>query len=139
MPAALSVLPAGLVLVATALAERAGAETAVFYLFLLGVAVTAASGLAAFGRVIDAANGGGTPVLGRLQGALAALLVAVCVVGAVGRSPIAQALGAPGLAPSALGLGFVVLVLLAFASLAPVKRSGAAHRRGASRASTSAR
>jgi hypothetical protein len=118
VPLTLSAVPAGLVLAAVALAERAGAETAVFYLFLLGIAVSAAGGLAAFGRLVDVANGGGTPVLGRFQAGLAAALVAVFLVGAVARSPVVLELGAPGLAPAAVALGFLVLGLQALAALA---------------------
>jgi hypothetical protein len=116
VPLTLTGVPAGLVLGAIALAERAGAETAVFYLFLVGIAVSAAGGLAAFGRLVDVANGGGTPPLARVQAGLAAALVAVFLVGAVARSPVVLELGAPGLAPAAVVLGFCVLALQALAA-----------------------
>ena len=118
----LLVLPAGLVLLAIALAERWHAETAVFYLFLAGIPVSAAGGLAAFGRLVDGVNGGLAPGLARVEGALAAALVATFVVGAAARSPVALELGGPGLAPAALVLGFVVLALQALAALARAVR-----------------
>jgi hypothetical protein len=122
VPLTLTALPAGLVLGALVLAERAGAETAVFYLFLVGIAVSAAGGLAAFGRLVDAANGGGTPPLARFQAGLAAALVAVFLVGAVSRSPVVLELGMPGLAPAAVVLGFCVLGLQALAAALPASR-----------------
>lgn len=122
MPLTLTAVPAGLVLGAIALAERAGAETAVFYLFLVGIAVSAGGGLAAFGRLVDVVNGGGTPPLARFQAGLAAALVAVFLVGAVARSPIVLELGAPGLAPAAVVVGFAVLVLQALAAAVPAGR-----------------
>ena len=121
MPATLSVLPAGIVLLAAALAERAGAESAVFYLFLVGIAVSGAAGLAAFGRLVDAANGSGTPALGRFQAGLAAFLVALLVAGAASRSPVGLEADAPGLAPVAIVAGFVVLALQGLVALIPVR------------------
>jgi hypothetical protein len=117
VPFTLTAVPAGLVLGAIALAERAGAETVVFYLFLLGIAVSATGGLAGFGRLVDVANGDGTPALGRFQAGLAAALVGVFLVGAVARSPVVLELGAPGLAPAAVVLGFLVLGLQAIAAV----------------------
>jgi hypothetical protein len=117
VPATVTLVPPGVALAALALAEREGAATAVFYLFLLAIVVSAASGLAGFGRLVDVANGGGTPVLGRLQAALAALLVAVLVAGAVSRSPVALELDAPGLAPVAIATGLILLAAQAFLSL----------------------
>ncbi len=118
----LTVLPAGLVLLAIALAERWNAEGAVFYLFLAGIAVSAVGGLAAFGRLVDAVNGGDSPAVARLQGILAGTLVALFVVGAAGRSPVSLELGAPGLGHTALVLAVVVLALQAVTAFAPLRR-----------------
>jgi hypothetical protein len=118
----LTVVPAGLVVLAIALAERWNAEGAVFYLFLAGIPVSAVGGLTAFGRLVDAVNGGLTPAGVRVQGVLAGTLVALFVVGAAGRSPVSLELGAPGLGHAALVLVVVVLALQAVAALAPVRR-----------------
>jgi hypothetical protein len=118
----LTVVPAGLVLLAIALAERWNAEGAVFYLFLAGIPVSAVGGLAAFGRLVDAVNGGLAPTAARIQGVLSGTLVALFVFGAAGRSPVSLELGAPGLGHAALVLAAVVLALQAIAALAPVRR-----------------
>ena len=118
----LLVLPVGLVLLAIVLAERWHAETAVFYLFLVGIPVSAAGGLAAFGRLVDGVNGGLAPTLARLQGVLAAALVGSFVLGAAARSPVTLELGGPALAPAALVLGFALVALQALAALARAAR-----------------
>lgn len=118
----LAVVPAALVLLAIALAERWSADGAVFYLLLAGIPVSAVGGLAAFGRLVDAANGGVSPAGARLQGILAGTLVALFVVGAAGRSPVSLELGAPGLGHVALVLAAVVLALQALTALAPIRR-----------------
>jgi hypothetical protein len=116
----LTVLPAGLVLLASALAARRGSESALFYFLLLGIPVSAAGGLAAFGRIVDEANGSGTAALARFQGALAALLVFVFFLGAVATRSLGLELGAPGLASAAIALGFLVLALQTLAAILPV-------------------
>jgi hypothetical protein len=118
----LVVVPAGLVLLLAALADALGASTAVFYLFLLGIVVSSAGGLAAFARIVDEANGSGPPPLARLQGYLSATLVGLFVVGAAARSPVSLELGAPGLTKAALVLALVVLSVQALAALVPVRR-----------------
>ena len=118
----LTVVPAGLVVLAIALAERWNAEGAVFYLFLAGIPVSAAGGLAAFGRLVDAVNDGLPPTGIRIQGALSGTLVALFVLGAAGRSPVSLELGAPGLGHAALALAAAVVALQAVAALAPVRR-----------------
>ena len=122
MPPTVTVAPAGAILLAIAVAERAGAERAVFYLFLLATVVGATGALAGFGRLVDAANGGGTPALGRFQAALAVAFVGLCVLGASARSPLALELDAPGLAPVALVLAGCVLALQALTALVAVRR-----------------
>ena len=120
MPALPTLVPSGLVLGVLALADQAGAGAALFYLFLVGIVVTVAAGLAGFGRLVDAAAGGSVPVLGRVQAVLSAALVALLVAGAASRSPAALALEAPGLASVAIVAGLVVLVVQLFASLVAV-------------------
>ncbi len=120
MPALLTIVPSGLVLAALALADRRGGGGALFYLFLVGIVVTAAAGLAGFGRLVDAADGGSLPLLGRLQAGLSALLVVLLVAGAASRSAAALAFETPGLASVAITAGFVVLGVQAFASLVAV-------------------
>jgi hypothetical protein len=115
----LAVAPAGLVLLLAALADGLGASTLVFYLFLIGIVVSAAGGLAAFARIVDEANGSAPPPLGRLQGYLSAVLVALFVVGAAARSPVSLELGAPGLTRAALVLGLLVLSLQTLTALIP--------------------
>ena len=110
----------GVFLLAAAVAHEAGASTAVFYLFVLGIPVSAAAGLVAFDRLL-AAEGRQT-ALGRLEAFLAGTLVAVFVLGAAARSPFALELDMPGLAGAALALGVCVLVLQALAALAPSRR-----------------
>jgi hypothetical protein len=118
----LVVVPAGLVLLLAAAADGAGAQTAVFYLFLLGIVVSVAGGLASFARIVDEANGSGPPPLGRLQGYLSATLVGLFVIGAAARSPVSLELGAPGLTRAALVLAALVLSLQALTALVPERR-----------------
>jgi len=113
-------LPPALVLVAAAGADAWDAATAAFYLFLLGIPVSAAVALAVLARLVDAANRARETTLNRLQVLLAGILVAVFVVGAAVRSPLA--VEAPGLAGAALVFGFCVLAAQTFAALAPVRR-----------------
>jgi hypothetical protein len=118
----LVVAPAGLLLLLAALADGLGASTVVFYLFLVGIVVSAAGGLAAFARIVDEANGEGPPPLARLQGYLSAALVGLFVIGAAARSPVSLELGAPGLTRAALVLAFLVLSLQALTALFPLRR-----------------
>jgi len=118
----LVVAPAGLLLFLAAWADAVGAATVVFYLFLLGIVVSAAGGLAAFALVVDEANGSEPPPLARLQGYLSAALVGLFVVGAAARSPVSLELGAPGLTRAALVLALFVLSLQALAALLPSRR-----------------
>jgi hypothetical protein len=113
-------IPAALLLGAAAWADARGSGAAAFYLLLLGIPITAASGLAFLARLIDAANGARETTLDRLQALLAGILVAVFVAGAAVRSPLA--VEAPGLAGAALLLGFCVLAAQALATLAAVRR-----------------
>jgi hypothetical protein len=116
-------LPAALALLAVALADRLGLDGAVFYLFLLGIPVTGAAAIAAFGRFVDAVDRGGDGSVERFQAFLAAFLVVVFVVGAASRSPMSLELEAPGLARVALVIGFLVLGAQGAASLlVPARR-----------------
>jgi predicted CDP-diglyceride synthetase/phosphatidate cytidylyltransferase len=108
------------VLLAVAWAQEAGAAEAVFYLFLLGIPVSAAAGLIALDRLVS--SPGAQSPLRRLEAMLAGFLVAVFVLGAAARSPFVLELQVPGLAGAALALGFCVLALQALAGLAPVRR-----------------
>jgi hypothetical protein len=118
----LQLVPAALVLVVVAAADRLGLATAVFYLFLVGIPISGASALAAYGRLVDAVDAGRPTAGPRLQAALAALLVAMFVVGAGSRSPTWLELEAPGLARAALVLGFLLLAAQAVAALVPARR-----------------
>ena len=118
----LLLVPAALVLVAVAAADRLGLEAAVFYLFLLGIPVSGACALSAFGGVVDALDRGRSAAVERLQAALAALLVAIFVVGAASRSPMSLELEAPGLARAALVVGFLLLGAQAVTALVPERR-----------------
>jgi hypothetical protein len=108
--------PAGL-LVAVALADRAGAEAVAFYCCLAGLVVCAAGGLAALGRLVD----GAAPPLGTLRAVLAAALAVVFFAGAAARSPGALAGAVSGLADLVLVAGLVLCGLLALVAL-PVRR-----------------
>jgi hypothetical protein len=121
-PLTLRLVPAALALVAVAAAERFGLESAVFYLFLVGIPVSGAGAIAAYGRFLDAVDRGRPGSHERVQAALGAFLVAVFVVGAASRSSVSLDLQAPGLARVALVLGFLVLAVQAFAALVPARR-----------------
>ena len=109
-------------LVAAALAARVAAPRDLFYLFLLGIPLSGAAALTAFGALVDAAERG-TPTAGaRLHALLAGALVAVFVGGAAARSPVSLDFATPGLARLALALGLVVLALQALAALVRVRR-----------------
>ena len=118
----LRVVSAALVLVAVAVADRLGLETAVFYLFLAGIPVSGACALSALGAVVDSDLRGRPGAAERLQAGLAALLVAIFVVGAASRSPLALELEAPGLARAALVVGFLLLAAQAVTALVPERR-----------------
>jgi hypothetical protein len=109
-------------LAATAAAEASGSASAAFYLFVLGVPVSAATGLFAFGRLVDAVNGGGFGLGRRIEAVLAGLLVFALVVGAAARSPVAFGQGFPGIARAALGLACAALALQALVATAAVRR-----------------
>ncbi len=108
------------VLLGAAWAHEAGAARAAFYLFLLGIPVSAAAGLVALDRLVSA-PGRQTPRC-RVEAMLAGSLVAVFVLGAAARSPFALELEAPGLAGAAVALGLCVLTVQVFAALTPVGR-----------------
>ena len=119
---ALRLVPAAVLLAATAVADRVGASDAAFYVLLAGIPASGASALAAFGRLVDLANDGRPRALARLETVLAAILLAAFVVGAAARSPVSLVTGASGLAKLALLLGLSAVVLQALASLAPRPR-----------------
>ncbi len=119
---AFRLVPAAVLLAATAVADRLGASDAAFYVLLAGIPASGASALAVFGRLVDLANDGRDLTFARLETALAALLLAAFVVGAAARSPVSLVGGAPGLAKLALLLGLSAVVLQALASLAPRPR-----------------
>jgi hypothetical protein len=113
---------AAALLLATAVSDALGFAGASFYLLVAGVPVTATAGLVCFAHVVDAVNGGRIDLLGRLQAALSALLVAAIVVGAAIREPALGADEVPPEATAVLGLGFGVLVLQALIALVPFRR-----------------
>jgi hypothetical protein len=112
----------GGLLLATALFDRLGVPSASFYLLLVGVPLTAAASLDAFGRTIDAATNGELG-LGRFHGVTSALLVATIVLGAAIRAPAVAAGHVPPPASAALVLGFLLVAAQALAALAfPARR-----------------
>jgi hypothetical protein len=117
-----TVLPSAAILVLAALAERVGADSATFYLFLAGIPVSAVGVLAAIARSVDASADGEPAPFVRLQAWLAGLLAVVFFVGAAARSPLLLELGGPGLVPAAVTLGLCVLGLLALVAAVPARR-----------------
>jgi len=109
-------------LLATAVSDALGQPGVSFYLLVLGVPLTAIAGLVCFGHVVDAVNGGRVDVLGRLQAALSAVLVAAVVVGAAVREPSVPADSVPPEATAALALGFGILIVQALLALVPLRR-----------------
>ena len=122
---AMAVELAGALLLVTALTDALGLAAASFYLLVLGVPVTAIAGLVCFARVVDAANGSDGDALGRLQAALATVLVVTIVAGAAIRGPAVAEGVIPPAATAALAAAFVVLVLQALVALVPVRRERA--------------
>jgi hypothetical protein len=106
-----SAAPAASLLLLVALANRMGAGGLVFYLFLIGIAVVAAGGLAALARLVDVAEESVPTRLDRIRVGLAAALVPVFLLGATARSPILTEVGdaAPGLAGAAVVLGLLLV------------------------------
>ena len=109
-------------LLATAGAEAWGSASTAFHLFVLGVPVSAATGLFAFAGLVDTVNGGTFGLGRRIEAALAALLVFAFVVGAAARSPVAFGEGFPGIARAALLVGFAALVLQGFVTTVAARR-----------------
>ena len=122
---AMAVELAGALLLVTAVTDALGLAAASFYLLVLGVPVTAIAGLVCFARVVDAVNGSEGDALGRLQTALATVLVVTIVAGAALRgSAVAEGVIPPA-ATAVLAAAFVVLVLQALVALVPVRRERA--------------
>jgi hypothetical protein len=113
---AMAVELAGALLLAVAVSDALGLAATSFYLLLLAVPVTAVAGLVCLARVVDAAAGGHGDALGRLQAALATLLVL---------APVVPEDVVPGLASGALAAAFGVLVLQALVALSPTGRQRA--------------
>ena|ERR687892_1719684 len=122
---AMAVELAGALLLVTAVSDARGLAAVSFYLLVLGVPVTAIAGLVCFGRVVDAVNGTDGDALGRLQTALATVLVVTIVAGAAVRGPAVPEGVVPPAATAALGVAFAVLVLQALVALVPVRRERA--------------
>jgi hypothetical protein len=104
-------------LLATAVADGLGFHSVAFLLLVLTVPASAGAGLSALATVIDSGTG-------RLQTALAGVLLFVVLVGAAVRSPAAADPGVPPAATVALAAAFVVLLALALLALAerPARR-----------------
>ena len=122
---AMAVELAGALLLGTAVSDALGLAAVSFYLLVLGVPVTAIAGLVCFGRVVDAVNGAGADTLGRLQTALATILVVLIVAGAAIRGPAVPEGAVPPAATAALAVAFAVLLLQALVALVPVRRERA--------------
>jgi hypothetical protein len=116
---------AGALLLVTAVSDALGLAAVSFYLLVLGVPVTAIAGVVCFGRVVDAVNGSDGDALGRLQTALATVLVVTIVAGAAVRGPAVPEGVVPSAATAALAVAFAVLVLQALVALVPVRRERA--------------
>jgi hypothetical protein len=116
---------AGALLLVTAVSDALGLAAVSFYLLVLAVPVTAIAGLVCFGRVVDVANGAGGDALGRVQTALATVLVLLIVAGAAVRGPAVPEGVVPPAATAALAVAFGVLVLQALVALVPVRRERA--------------
>ena len=122
---AMAVEVAGALLLATAVSDALGLAAVSFYLLVLGVPLTAIAGLVLFARVVDTVNGAGADALGRLQTALASLLVVTVVLGAAARAPAVAEDTVPPAATAALALSFAILVVQALLALVPVRRQRA--------------
>jgi hypothetical protein len=122
---AMAVELAGALLLVTAVSDALGLAAVSFYLLVLGVPVTAIAGLVCFGRVVDTVNGSGGDALGRLQTALATVLVVTIVAGAAVRGPAVPEDVVPPAATAALAAAFAVLVVQALVALVPVRRERA--------------
>ena len=122
---AMAVEVAGALLLATAVSDALGLAAVSFYLLVLGVPLTAIAGLVLVARVVDTVNGAGADALGRLQTALASLLVVTVVLGAAARAPAVAEDTVPPAATAALALAFAILVVQALLALVPVRRQRA--------------
>ena len=122
---AMAVEVAGALLLATAVSDALGLAAVSFYLLVLGVPLTAIAGLVLFARVVDTVNGAGADALGRLQTALASLLVVTVVLGAAARAPAVAEDTVPPAATAALALAFAIFVVQALLALVPVRRQRA--------------
>ena len=122
---AMAVELAGALLLVTAVSDALGLAAVSFYLLVLAVPVTAIAGLVCFGRVVDTVNGSDGDALGRLQTALATVLVVTIVAGAAVRGPAVPEGVVPSAATAALAVAFAVLVLQALVALVPVRRERA--------------
>ena len=122
---AMAVEVAGALLLATAVSDALGLAAVSFYLLVLGVLLAAIAGLVLFARVVDTVNGAGADALGRLQTALASLLVVTVVLGAAARAPAVAEDTVPPAATAALALAFAILVVQALLALVPVRRQRA--------------
>ena len=107
-------------LVLAALAERAGAHGIAFYLFVLGIAVSAAGGLSALDRLTSATDERAPTGLDRFRLICAAAVVGSFFVGAAATSPVVVDLraAAPGLPGAAIVLGLLVVAAQGLAGLA---------------------
>jgi len=115
LPPVVTACPAAAVLAVAAVAERAGADTAVFYLLLAGVPLAAVAALAAVARLVDRGHG-------RLEVALAGALLAALCVGAAARSPVFPDGQTGPVLALALACGWVAVALLAAATLGSQRR-----------------
>lgn len=116
---------AGALLLAVAVSDALGHAGTSFYLVVLGVPLTAAAGLLCFAQVVDAANGGVTDALGRLQAWLATALVLTIVVGGAIRAPVVPEGVVPASASGVLAASFGILILQALVALVPGRRQRA--------------
>jgi hypothetical protein len=119
---AMAVEVAAGLLLATAVSDALGLAAVSYYLLVVGVPLTAIAALVCFARVVDAMNGGGVDVLGRLQALLSAVLVGTVVIGAAMREPAVPADTIPSEATIVLAFAFGLLIVQALIALAPVRR-----------------
>ncbi|HET9545713.1 MAG TPA: hypothetical protein VFO88_09045 [Gaiellaceae bacterium] len=115
LPPVLTACPAAAALALAAVAEQAGAGTAVFYLLLAGVPLAAVAALAAVARLVDRGHG-------RLEVGLAAALVVALCVGAAARSPVFPGGEAGPVLALALACGWAAVAVLAALTFGSLRR-----------------
>jgi hypothetical protein len=103
-------LPVALV-IATALADAAGAHRLAFYALVAAVPATAVAGLICLGEIVDSRRDGLARPAAGVQGVLWAVALVLIMVGAAARGPFLQQGALPRVALSALVASLLTLVV----------------------------